>query len=82
MSIQHVNAISNRLSLRPPAVRFAGDSGLRVRDGLTLPVCVRARTGRDGRRSAAMERNEHVTRFLHIGDQQLGITRHFFSEGV
>jgi len=47
-----------------------------------LPICVRARTGRDGRRSAAMERNEHVTRFLHIGDWQLGMTRHFFSEGV
>jgi len=29
-----------------------------------------------------MERNEHVTRFLHTGDWQLGMTRHFFSEGV
>jgi hypothetical protein len=35
MSIQHGNAISNRLSLRPPAVGFGVDSGLRVRDGLT-----------------------------------------------
>ena len=32
--------------------------------------------------SAAMERNEHVIRFLHTGDWQLGMTRHFFSEGV
>jgi hypothetical protein len=29
-----------------------------------------------------MERNEHVIRFLHTGDWQLGMTRHFFSEGV
>jgi DNA repair exonuclease SbcCD nuclease subunit len=29
-----------------------------------------------------MERNEHMTRFLHTGDWQLGMTRHFFSEGV
>jgi hypothetical protein len=27
-------------------------------------------------------RNEHMTRFLHTGDRQLGMTRHFFSEGV
>ena len=26
--------------------------------------------------------NEHVTRFLHTGDWQLGMTRHFFSEGI
>jgi hypothetical protein len=29
-----------------------------------------------------MERNEHMTRFLHTGDWQLGMTRHFFSEVV
>jgi len=29
-----------------------------------------------------MERNKHMTRFLHTGDWQLGMTRHFFSEGV
>jgi len=29
-----------------------------------------------------MERDEHVTRFLHTGDWQLGMTRHFLSEGV
>jgi len=29
-----------------------------------------------------MERNEHVMRFLHTDAWQLGMTRHFFSEGV
>ena len=29
-----------------------------------------------------MEKNEQMIRFLHTGDWQLGITRHFFSEGV
>ena len=29
-----------------------------------------------------MERNNRVTRFLHTSDWQLGMTRHFFSEGT
>ena len=49
MSIKQVNAINNRLSMRPPAAGFAEDFGPHMRDRLALPVCMRARTGRDGR---------------------------------
>jgi len=30
----------------------------------------------------AMERNKHVTRFLHTGDRQSGMPRRVFSEGL
>lgn len=29
-----------------------------------------------------MEKNQHVIRFLHTGDWQLGVAGHSFSEGV
>jgi hypothetical protein len=64
MSIQHVNAISNRLSRRPPQ-RDLLEILARVCEivSLNLSACGHAQAGMDG-------------------DWQLGMPRHFFSEGV
>ena len=64
MTIQPVNAINNRLSMRPPQ-RDLLKILARICEivSLDLSACGHAQAGMDG-------------------DWQLGMTRHFFSEGV